>query len=78
MLVCGISLSYGVRHMHSSISYCLSYLVARELMIYRAIYVMLFLLSCLVLAFVARYALSIKYRGSVDPSMCAVQSKALL
>ena len=27
---------------------------------------------------VARYALSIKYRGSVDPSMCAVQSKALI
>ena len=25
---------------------------------------------------IARYALSLKYRGSFDPSMCAVQSKA--
>ena len=27
---------------------------------------------------IARFAMSVKYRGSVDPSMCDVQSKALI
>ena len=69
-----LSLSYGVRHMHSIVPY---YLI--ELMLYRAIYVMLiFTILFSVSPIVARYALSIKYRGSVDPSMCAMQSKALI
>ena len=55
----------------------LSYLI--ELMISCAIYIMLmFTILLSVSLIVARYALSIKYRGSVDPSMCAVQSKALM
>ena len=38
-----------------------------------------YLASLLSVSFVvARYAVSIKYRGSVDPSMCDVQSKAFL
>ena len=32
----------------------------------------------IVIHMVARIALFIKYKGSVDPSMCAVQSKALI
>ena len=48
-------------------------------MIYCAIYVMLiFTILFSVSLIVARYALSIKYRGSVDPSIRVVQSKALI
>ena len=48
-------------------------------MIYCAIYVMLmFTILLSVSLIVARYALSIKYRGSVDPSIRAVQSKTLI
>ena len=48
-------------------------------MISCAIYVMLIFTILLgVSLIVARYALSIKYRGSVDPSMWAMQSKALI
>ena len=67
-----LSLSYGVRHMHSIVPY---YLI--ELMLYRAIHVMLIftILFSASLIF-ARYALSLKYRGSGDPSIRAVQSKA--
>ena len=73
-LLVRLGLSYGVRHMHSIVPY---YLI--ELMLYCAIYVMLiFTILFSVSLIVARYALSIKYRGSVDPSMCVVQSKALI
>ena len=66
-------LTYGVRHMHSIVPY---YLI--ELMLYRAIYVMLiFTILFSVSLIIARYALSLKYRGSGDPSFRAVQSKAL-
>ena len=68
-----LSLSYGVRHMHSIIPY---YLIER--MLYRAIYVMLiFTILFSVSLIIARYALSLKYRGSGDPSIRAMQSKAL-
>ena len=68
-----LSLSYGVRHMHSIVPY---YLI--ELMIYRAIYVLLiFTILFSVSLTIARYALFLKYRGSGDPSIRAVQSKAL-
>ena len=68
------SLSYGVRHMHSIVPY---YLI--ELMLSYAIYIMLICTILLsVSLFVARYALSIKYRRSVDPSMCVVQFKVLI
>ena len=46
------------------------------LLFYAHIHHLAYLLS--VSCFVARDALSIKYRGSVDPNMCVVQSKALL
>ena len=66
-------LSYGVRHMHSIVPY---YLI--ELMLYCAIYAMLiFTILFSVSLIVARYALSIKYRGSADPSIRDVESKAL-
>ena len=39
---------------------------------------LLFAILLSVSLIIARYALSIKYRGSVDPSMCVVQSKALI
>ena len=91
-LLVSLGLSYGVRHMHSIVPY---YLI--EPMLFRATYVLLILLSCLVLAqllqdvrcmlvvtilfsvspSIARYALSLKYRGSGDPNIHAVQSKAL-
>ena len=47
------SLSYGVRHMHSSVPYCLSYLVAHVPMLSCALYFMLIVIilpPCLVLA----------------------------
>ena len=48
-------------------------------MVSGALYSMLIVIILLSVSFiVARYALSIKYRGSVDPSMCAMQSKALI
>ena len=68
-----LSLSYGVRHMHSIVPY---YLI--ELMLYHAIHVML--ISTILFSVsltIARYALFLKYRGSGDPSIRAVQSKAL-
>ena len=67
-----LSLSYGVRHMHSIVPY---YLI--ELMIFRAIYVVLIptILFSVSLT-IARYALFLKYRGSGDPSIRVVQSKA--
>ena len=72
-----LSLSYGVRHMHSIVPIVPYYLI--ELMLYHAIYVMLiFTILFSVSLILARYALSIKYSGCVDPSMCAMQSKALL
>ena len=44
-----------------------------------ALYFMLLVIILLSVSFiVARYALSIKYRGSIDPSMGVVQSKALI
>ena len=67
-----LCLSYGVRHMHSIVPYHLI-----ELVIYHAIHVMLnstILLS--VSLSIARYALFLKYRGSGDPSIRVVQSKA--
>ena len=68
-----LSLSYGVKHMHSIIPYYLT-----ELMLYRAIHVMLiFTILFSVSLIIARYALSLKYRGSGDPSIRAMQSKAL-
>ena len=68
-----LSLSYGVRHMHSIVPY---YLI--ELMLYRDIYVLLiFTILFSVSLIFARYALYLKYRGSGDPSIRAVQSKAL-
>ena len=69
-------LSYGVRHMHLSLSYCLLCLVVHELydilcpLLYAHIHCLASMLS--VIYIVARITLSIKYRGSVDPSMCAV------
>ena len=39
---------------------------------------LLFTIMLSVSIIIARYAMSIKYRGSVDPSMCAVQSKTLI
>ena len=47
-----LSLSYGVRHMHSSVFYCLSCLVALEPMLSCALYFMLIIIilpPCLVL-----------------------------
>ena len=68
----GCFTSYGVRHMHSIVPY---YLI--EIMLYCAIYVMLiFTILFSVSLIFARYALSLKYRGSGDPSIRAVQSKA--
>ena len=73
VVVVRLSLSYGVRHMHSIVPY---YLI--ELMLYRAIYVMLiFTILFSVCLTIARYASFLKYRGSGDPSIRAVQSKAL-
>ena len=68
-----LSLSYGVRHMPSIVPH---YLI--ELMLYHAIYVVLIstILFSVSLTF-ARYALFLKYRGSGDPSIRAMQSKAL-
>ena len=72
-LLVSLGLSYGVRHMHSIVPY---YHI--ELMLYRAIYVMLiFTILFSVSLIFARYALSLKYRGSGDPSIRVVQSKAL-
>ena len=68
-----LSLSYGVRHMHSIVPYRLI-----ELVLYHAIHVML--ISTILLSVsltIARYALFLKYRGSGDPSIHAVQSKEL-
>ena len=63
-----LSLSYGVIHMHSIIPYYLT-----ELMLYRAIHVMLiFTILFSVSLIFARYALSLKYTGSGDPSIRAV------
>ena len=68
-----LSLSYGVRHMHSIVPY---YLI--ELMLSPATYVLLILTILFsVSLIIARYALSLKYRGTGDPSIRAVQSKAL-
>ena len=67
-----LCLSYGVRHMHSIVPYHLI-----ELVFYHAIHVML--ISTILLSVslsIARYALFLKYRGSGDPSIRAVQSKA--
>ena len=76
------SLSYGVRHVHSSLSYCLLCLVVCELMLSCALFLyahIQYLASMpSVIYIVARDAFSIKYRGSVDPSMYAMQSKAYL
>ena len=72
-LLIRLGLSYGVRHMHSIVPY---YLI--ELMLYHAIHVIL--ISTILFSvslIVARYASSLKYRGSVDPSIRVVQSKAL-
>ena len=68
-----LCLSYGVRHMHSIVPYHLI-----ELVLYHAIHVMLIssILLSVSLTF-ARYALFLKYRGSGDPSIHAVQSKAI-
>ena len=41
------TLSYGVRHMHSSLSYCLSCLIVREPMLSCALHFMLISLPCL-------------------------------
>ena len=47
-------------------------------MISCAIYIMLIVTILLsVSLIVARYALSIKYRGSVDPNMCVVHSNSI-
>ena len=64
-----LSLSYGVRHMHSLVisflSLCLSCYSRYALIIYS------------VSLTIARYALFLKYRGSGTPSIRVVQSKAL-
>ena len=68
-----LSLSYGVRHMHSIVPY---YLI--ELVLYHAIHAMLIsTIFFSVSITIARYALFLKYRGSGDPSIRVVQSKAL-
>ena len=70
-LLVRLGISYGVRPMHSIVPY---YLI--ELMLYHAIHVMLI---CTILFSVsltiATYALFLKYRGSGDPSIRAMQSK---
>ena len=68
-----LSLSYGVIHMLSIVPYHLI-----ELVFYHAIHVML--ISSILLSVsltIARYALFLKYRGSGDPSIRAMQSKEL-
>ena len=69
-----LSLSYGIRHMHSIVPYHLI-----ELVFYHAIHVML--ISTILLS-VSLFPLQdmpwfLKYRGSAAPSIRAVHSKAL-